>query len=242
MQKHSTVPSHRSNEIALNERKHKLLGLVIDQYIETTQPVGSKLLSGEAEVDLSAATIRNEMRELEEAGLLVQPHTSAGRVPTDKGYKYYVEHILEKTELPAVQRKAIRHIADKITDRKDRFKRMGHYVAEEVQSAVIIAFNRDTLYYTGIAHLFGQPEFRDYAFTLSMSSMFDHCEHTVDSLYEMPKDQEPRVLIGHENPFGDNCGAVSIFCPQQTLFAILGPLRMKYRRGLELLRYIQEII
>lgn len=242
MPKHNTASSQSRDQNLLDERQHTLLGLVIDQYIETTQPVGSKLLSGEGQVDLSAATIRNEMRDLEEAGLLTQPHTSAGRVPTEKGYRYYVDHVLEETELPASKRKAIKDIADKIPDKKSCIKRVGHFVAEESQSAVIIAFNRDTLYYTGIAHLFAQPEFRDYSYTLSMSSMFDHCEHTVSGLYETPRDREPSILIGSENPFGDNCSALSIFCPQQTLFAILGPLRMRYRRGLELLRYIQEIM
>ena len=79
----------------LNERKEKILDAVIRNYLETGEPVGSRTISKYTDLNLSSATIRNEMSDLEELGYIVQPHTSAGRIPTDKGYRFYVDNILK---------------------------------------------------------------------------------------------------------------------------------------------------
>ena len=87
----------------LDDRKRKILLAIIQNYQETGEPVGSRTISKMDELNYSPATIRNEMADLEEMGLIVQPHTSAGRVPTDKGYRLYVDHLLtdETTSLAA---------------------------------------------------------------------------------------------------------------------------------------------
>lgn len=79
----------------LNERKEKILDAVIRNYLETGEPVGSRTISKYTDLNLSSATIRNEMSDLEEMSYIVQPHTSAGRIPTDKGYRFYVDHMLK---------------------------------------------------------------------------------------------------------------------------------------------------
>ena len=78
----------------LDERKMKILKAVIRNYLETGEPVGSRTISKYTDLNLSSATIRNEMADLEELGYILQPHTSAGRIPSDKGYRLYVDHIL----------------------------------------------------------------------------------------------------------------------------------------------------
>lgn len=90
-------------------RRQAVLGLVIRAYIERGQPVGSKTFVSTYGLDISPATIRNEMAALEEMGFLTHPHTSAGRVPTDLGYRYFVEHLLGETELPLLEQHMIRH-------------------------------------------------------------------------------------------------------------------------------------
>lgn len=85
----------------LDERKRKILNAIIRNYQETGEPVGSRTISKYTELQLSPATIRNEMADLEEMGLIVQPHTSAGRIPTDKGYRLYVDQLMQDTQLPA---------------------------------------------------------------------------------------------------------------------------------------------
>jgi heat-inducible transcriptional repressor len=93
----------------LTERQRLILALIIHAYVETAQPVGSKALIERYKLDTSSATIRNDMVELTDAGYLRQPYTSAGRVPTEEGYRYFVRQLMGQTELPANTRRTITH-------------------------------------------------------------------------------------------------------------------------------------
>ena len=84
------------DEMELDERKVKILDAIIRNYLETGEPVGSRTISKYTDLNLSSATIRNEMADLEELGYILQPHTSAGRIPSDKGYRFYVDHLMEE--------------------------------------------------------------------------------------------------------------------------------------------------
>ena len=83
----------------LDERKRKILKAIIQTYLETGEPVGSRTISKYTDLNLSSATIRNEMSDLEDLGYIVQPHTSAGRIPSDLGYRLYVDELMKETEL-----------------------------------------------------------------------------------------------------------------------------------------------
>ncbi len=96
-------------ELELTPRQQAILRLVVHSYVATAQPVSSKSLIGKGMLNVSSATVRNEMAALEEMGYLTHPHTSAGRVPTDKGYRYFVEHLLGDVELPNDEQNTIRH-------------------------------------------------------------------------------------------------------------------------------------
>ena len=93
----------------LTDRRATLLNLIVQDYVDTAQPVGSKALGSKHALDVSPATIRIEMSRLEEDGFISQPHTSAGRVPSDKGYRYYVESLMSEESLPWAEREMIRH-------------------------------------------------------------------------------------------------------------------------------------
>ena len=88
----------KQDENQLDERKTKILKAIIKTYLETGEPVGSRTISKYTDLNLSSATIRNEMSDLEELGYIVQPHTSAGRIPSDQGYRFYVDHLIEEKE------------------------------------------------------------------------------------------------------------------------------------------------
>jgi heat-inducible transcriptional repressor len=103
--------------VKLNERKQKILKAIVQDYIATAEPVGSRTISRKFELGVSPATIRNEMADLEELGLIEQPHTSAGRVPSDKGYRYYVDYLIGDAELSESQRKHIdRNFAERVSE------------------------------------------------------------------------------------------------------------------------------
>ena len=92
----------------LDERKRKILRAIIDDYIDTAEPIGSRTIARKHELGLSSATIRNEMADLEEMGYLAQPHTSAGRVPSDKGYRLYVDQLMKLQDLTEEEINSIR--------------------------------------------------------------------------------------------------------------------------------------
>lgn len=108
----------------LDERKLKILRAVIQNYLETGEPVGSRTISKYTDLNLSSATIRNEMADLEELGLIIQPHTSAGRIPSDKGYRLYVDMLLED------KTKEVENMKDMLIQKADRLESLLQQVAK----------------------------------------------------------------------------------------------------------------
>ena len=89
----------------LDERKRKILNAIIQNYLDTGEPVGSRTISKYSDLNLSSATIRNEMSDLEELGYILQPHTSAGRIPSDQGYRFYVDNLMKQKEQEVTEMK-----------------------------------------------------------------------------------------------------------------------------------------
>ncbi len=112
----------------LGERKYKILQAIIRNYLETGEPVGSRTISKYTDLNLSSATIRNEMADLEELGYIVQPHTSAGRIPTDKGYRLYVDHMMEEKE-------------QEISDREKEVNEMKEFLIDKVDKVEVLLQN-----------------------------------------------------------------------------------------------------
>ncbi len=121
----------------LDERKTKILQAIIRNYLETGEPVGSRTISKYTDLNLSSATIRNEMADLEELGYIVQPHTSAGRIPSDKGYRFYVDTMMEEKEREVVEMKEM------LLERQDKMevllKQMAKLLAQNTNYATMIS-------------------------------------------------------------------------------------------------------
>jgi len=136
----------------MDARKQALLKFVIEEYIATAEPVGSAFVTKKGDFDVSAATVRNEMRDLEEEGYLTHPHTSAGRIPTEKGYQYYVDTIMEVGEVGKKIQKAIDDAVEAGSDARDKVKQVAKFAAEHLASSIIVAFSETSVYYTGISY------------------------------------------------------------------------------------------
>jgi heat-inducible transcriptional repressor len=122
----------------LSERRRYILSIVIQEYVQNAQPVGSKVIAERYDLGVSSATIRNDLAYLEQEGLLTHPHTSAGRVPTDEGYRYFVQHMLNDAELPSEERSAIRVQFRQVRQELDQWLRLSTAVlARTSQSAAI---------------------------------------------------------------------------------------------------------
>lgn len=115
----------------LDERKVKILNAIIQNYLETGEPVGSRTISKAADLNLSSATIRNEMADLEELGLILQPHTSAGRIPSDKGYRFYVDHMMaDRIKELEERERAVTDMQSLLNEKVDRVEELLQNVAK----------------------------------------------------------------------------------------------------------------
>ena len=127
----------------LNERQKLILALIIHDYVETAQPIGSQYLADRYGLNISSATIRNAMVDLTDAGLLRQPHTSAGRVPTEEGYRYFVRQLMGQTELPDNTRRTITHQFYQAGQDVNRWMRLAASVlAHQSQAASLVTSPR----------------------------------------------------------------------------------------------------
>ncbi len=123
----------------LTTRQKKILSLIVHEHIDSANPVGSKSLVNKFGLDLSSATIRNEMAALTEFGLLKQPHTSAGRVPTEEGYRFFVRQLMNETSLPSAERATINHQFSQMSNDIQQWMRLAASVlAKRTRSASII--------------------------------------------------------------------------------------------------------
>lgn len=122
----------------LNDRKIKILEAIINDYVATAEPIGSRTIAKKYNLGISSATIRNEMSDLEELGLIVQPHTSAGRVPSDKGYRLYVDHLMRSHELTGDEAKMLKEVINQNVDHID-------YLMKQTAKALSMLTNYTTV-------------------------------------------------------------------------------------------------
>lgn len=228
---------------ALSNRKQDLLAGIVQEYTETARPVGSKWLVDKLGLDLSSATIRNEMKELEDQGFITHPHTSAGRIPTTLGYRYYIEHFLDKaTPLAASYQQRLDDVLAMASD--PTVKQLAKTVAEISNEAVLVSLNHSSFYYTGITNLFRKPEFQDIAEVTVLSELIDHFDDVMIALQQHQFD-DVEVLLAEENPVSQYCATVvtryAVTSQTSGVMAILGPTRMNYQLNHQILRHVHEI-
>lgn len=227
----------------MKPRQQELLKKIIITYIKTGEPVGSKSLAAEGDFELSSATIRNEMSELEQAGYIYQPYTSAGRVPTEDGYLFYVEnYVLDELPSEVKLSSAVKSKIDRFLEKGEAadLKNLAKTLAELSEALIILAFDEDHVYYTGLSYLYSQPEFIAQAAVTTVSQVLDHCEKVLPKIFDL-MNEERKILIGRENPFGSACSFLSAKIGDG-LIGILGPMRMDYENNLKLINYIDQRI
>ena len=225
----------------MTERQAKILAAIVEQYAEVASPVGSSLLA--KVFGVSSATIRAEMAQLEDLGFIEQPHTSAGRIPTDRGYRYYVNHLSElKT---ANDGRAERALATRVGQggMPERMIRNAVDTLVELTHNLGIATIGNQLYMSGLSNLFGQPEFLNGGQAQQVARLLDNLEPW---LREAAPNEPLSVYIGRENPVGRSAGASLIISrfrspfSDQSYIGVLGPTRQHYRDVMNLVRTAGE--
>ncbi|PID31106.1 transcriptional regulator [Candidatus Saccharibacteria bacterium] len=222
----------------MTPRQKQILIAIIEQYAEVAVPVGSSLLAKVFSV--SSATIRAEMAELENMGYIRQPHTSAGRIPTDKGYRYYVNEVSEiEEDKPSRTEKAL---TARLQDSglPERAIRNAVDTLVELTHNLGLATIGNQLYISGLSNLFGQPEFHDGHHVQQVAALLDNLEPW---LREAAPNQPLSVYIGSENPIGRSADVSLIISRFRSPFSdrsyigTLGPTRQSYRDVMSLVTH-----
>ncbi len=217
----------------MTERQEKILLAIVEQYAEVASPVGSSLLA--KLFGVSSATVRAEMAELERLGYIGQPHTSAGRVPTDKGYRFYVNQLAEQQQIKELpERRGERAIATRIQHggMPERTIRNAVDTLVELTHNLGLATIGDQLYMSGLSNLFGQPEFMHPGQVQEVARLLDNLEPW---LREAAPNDPLSVYIGRENPIGRGAGCSLIISrfrspySDSSYIGVLGPTRQSYR-------------
>lgn len=236
----------------MSNRQKEILCQIVEEYAETASPVGSVTMA--KLFGVSSATIRAEMARLEALGLIAQPHTSAGRVPTDAGYRYYVNNLENDTSIlndSEVARKSFERGTHAIEVRVSSQSQADAAIRRAVDSLVELTGNLGLatiggqLYLSGISRLFTQPEFMDSRRVQAVAKLLDNLEPW---LREAAPGEPLNIFIGQENPIGKNSEVSLIISKFRSPFSdrsyigVLGPTRQNYSRVMSLVRYTGNML
>jgi heat-inducible transcriptional repressor len=230
----------------MTDRQAHILAAIVEQYAEVAAPVGSVMLA--KLFNVSSATIRAEMVRLEETGYIVQPHTSAGRIPTDKGYRFYVNNVIAAQEGAITPDRSVRAIDARVSGyagHTDQAIRSAVDSLVELTHNLGLATIGNQLYMSGIGNLFSQPEFAREGHVQAVANLLDNLEPW---LREAAPNEPLNVYIGRENPIGKTSDCTLIISrfrspySDHSYIGVLGPTRQSYRRVMGLVRHAGSML
>ena len=229
-------------------RKDKILAIVVDEYVKCVTPIGSNVIVERYHLDVSPATIRNILAELEEEGFLTHPHTSAGRVPTQRGYRYFVDHLMNEIQLLKEERERIKAEYTAGMRELEKLLEYTSVVISELThyTSIVSVDGEDRIYCKGLSNVVGFPEFHDFK---KMQQILHTLEEKERILEVINRDLEKKiqVFIGSEIACTEmeNCSlAVSSYktAKGSGRIAVLGPTRMDYERVVSTLQYFSQLM
>lgn len=234
----------------LSPRQTQILKAIVEEYISTAEPVASEQLEKKYSLDISPATIRNEMSLLTKQGYLRQPHTSAGRIPTSIALRFYVDHLMQEKHLSVAEEVSAK---ERVWDSRDDFDRLMRQVslalAERTHNLSIAATDEGDIYYAGTANILEMPEFYDIDVTRSLLTLLDEPTRLRQLFFEKTYGADPiHIVFGQDLgwPYLDPVGiAFTHFSgPQghQGTLAVVGPCRLDFPYVFPVLRYFSRMV
>ncbi|HVZ58774.1 MAG TPA: hypothetical protein VG935_03430 [Patescibacteria group bacterium] len=234
----------------LTQRQIEILRAIIEEYIETAEPVGSETLEKKYNLSASPATIRNEMVRLSESGYLKKPHSSAGRVPTPMGMKFYVTQLMKEKELSTVEEVALKEKVWDYREQMQRFlKEATRSLANKTGALAVATTNEGDIFVSGYSHILEMPEFYDIDITKTLLSAVDEYDYLFDLCRRMATEgEEIHVLMGED--LGSRLqGPYSfVYTHYETPMhgsgeiGVIGPVRLNYTLVVPTVRYFGDLI
>ena len=227
------------------------MSAIIKEYVDLAMPVGSSILAEKYNFDLSPATIRAEMMKLEKEGYLYQPHTSAGRIPTDRGFRYFVDVLMKGRELSSSEQKKLQVEILKLKAQNKMLARTTAKLLAAMSGNLAISgiIDSEDFYKYGVKKLLSQPDFDNLDSVSKIAEIMDYLDESIDELSkELKTKREVEVFIGKENPIcaADECSMIvsryNFRNGEEGLLAIIGPKRMKYSRNVSLVGYLKKLL
>ena len=225
----------------LDKKYKKILYAIIEEYIESKNPIASEYLVNKKKLDCCSATVRNIMLELDEAGYLYQPYISAGRIPTNLAYRLYVNDLNYEQKLSKKIETKLESFLNTLTinDVSQKSKFLAKFYTDISKNAILLCFSPYNYYITGFSDVLSQPEFYEFEKLQNLSLVFDNLESICERLFENVKNTE--ISIGVEGSFSENLSSIkSRF--SHGVITIIGPTRMDYKQNLALINYFKNKI
>lgn len=234
----------------MEKRSQDILSAIVEEYTKTAIPVGSSILFDKYDLRVSSATIRNEMAGLEDEGYLYQPHISSGRIPTDKGYRFFVEQIMGDKMLTLREQQNLQKEFLKLKAQNQRLTRTTARLMSHLSGNLAISglIGKDEFYEFGVRDLLSEPEFKDMDEVCRLAEVLDYIDERFDNLVKEIGDDETRIYIGDENPLEDINSCSMIVSPYKTktgekgVLALIGPKRMKYAKNKSIIEYVKKML
>ena len=238
-----------AKHLDIKQRKDRILAIVVGQYIKTITPVGSHTITEEFNLDVSPATVRNILAELEEQGYLTHPHTSAGRIPTQRGYRYYVDHLMNEIELLEGEKKRIQAECKQYVNQLENLMDKASSMISDITSyTTIISVDGwgSKIILKGTSNVVGYHEQTDILKIQAILRILEEKERIL-ALINRDLQHKIDIYIGHEMALKEIEGcslAVSSFEKDGLTgrIAVSGPTRMNYDRVVSALEYMSDLL
>ncbi len=234
----------------LNERQGKILKAIVQEYTETANPVSSGYLRKKNKLDYSTATIRSEMANLEENGFLIKVYVSSGRVPSDMGYRYFIDNLMGERDLSRSYQKKLELELLKQKAKNARFERTTTKLLSSMSQCLVLsgAIEKEEYFDFGMHNLIDDPEFSNMDDLSRLTSALDLIDENVDKILSQVKEGETKIFVGKENPLKEIQNCSMIVAPYKLkegksgLIAIIGPKRMRYEKNKSLIDFVKKVL
>ncbi len=234
---------------ALTARQTQILKFLIDEYIEIAEPVWSENLEKKYDLGVSPATIRSEMCALTKIGYLKQPHTSAGRVPTPKAMKFYIDQLMDERHMSLAEEVKVK---EDVMEGKDNINKVleeaTHSLAQATKSLAIGAIDdEDRLWHSGFANVFNNPEFEDLRSTAILFSFLEESQRMRELFFQRMTGLSPVEVIFGEELGWPGFGPIGVvgtrfeLMGKKCALGVIGPVRLPYPRVIPVMRYFRDV-
>ena len=234
---------------AVTARQTQILKSLIDEYMETAEPVGSEALEKKYNLGVSPATIRNEMVKLTKVDFLRQPHTSSGRIPSPKAMKFYVDQLMEEKQMSVAEEvKAKEEVWDARGNINSLVREATAALAQKTKSLAVGVVDRGRVWRAGYSNVFLNPEFADFQISADLFSFLEETERMHELFFKRMIGETPvEILFGEElgwPELNSVCIAATRFKvgDREGALGVIGPVRLEYSTVIPTLRYFRNLI